>query len=258
MRLPRVPCLAADQRRAGFGGTVGHDRRVHLVRRFLPVGEELLGRDAERAVERGLGAGQAGGEEVADDGVIAETSADVRQQRLAVAVREVVRIALELPQVGRRLCTSASRIHIAVSGSTRPFEKYSAMPSTIHSGIISRLKRRRLLVMPRGDVELEDVHHFVADDVIVLGVVAGQRQDDAVHERIGEAARPFADHLRRGGGLLEVGGVRVEDDRLAVERVVERPREARVPALRLAADVVHHVRFPVVVVNVEVLGLAGP
>ena len=99
------------------------------------------------------------------------------------------------------------------------------------------------------------MHHFVAEDVIVLGVVAGQRQDDAVHERIGEAARPLADHLRRGGGLLEVGGVRVEDDRLAVERVVERPREARVPALRLPSDVVHDVRFTVVVVDVEVLGL---
>jgi hypothetical protein len=91
--------LTADQRRAGLRGTVGHDRRVHLVRRLLPVGEDLLGRYAERAVERSLGAGQAGREEVADHGVIAETSADVRQQRLAVAVREVVRIALELTQV---------------------------------------------------------------------------------------------------------------------------------------------------------------
>ena len=78
----------------------------------------------------------------------------------------------------------------------RPFEKYSAMPSTSHSGIASRSKRRRLLVMRRGDVVLEDVHHLVAEDVIVLRVVAGERQDDAVHERIGEAARPFADHAR--------------------------------------------------------------
>ena len=42
--------------------------------------------------------------------------------------------------------TVKDRIHIDVSGSTRPFEKYSAMPSTSHSGSCSRLKRRRCCV----------------------------------------------------------------------------------------------------------------
>ena len=107
----------------------------------------------------------------------------------------------------------------------------------------------------RRDVELEDVDQLVADDMVVLGVVAGEREDDAVHERIGEAAGAFADELGSGGGLLEVGGVGVDDDRFARERVVEHAREPLVPALGLAPDVVHHVRFAVVVVDVEVLGL---
>ena len=88
------------------------------------------------------------------------------------------------------------------------------MPSTSHSGSASSAKRRRLLRRGRGDVVLEDVHDLVAEDVIVLRVVAGERQDDAVHERVGEAARALADHAAGGGGLVEVGGVRVEDDRL--------------------------------------------
>src|SRR5690554_1556791 len=38
--------------------------------------------------------------------------------------------------VGKSSFTSASRIHIAVFGSTLPIEKYSAMPSIIHKGIL--------------------------------------------------------------------------------------------------------------------------
>ena len=247
--------LAADERRTGLRRTVGHDGRIHLVRRFLPVGEELLGRHAQRAVERGLGAGQAGREEVADDRVIAEASADVRQQRLSVAVGEVVRIALELPQRRQPV------VHLGIANPHRRQRIDAAFREVLgHAFHDPQRHHLQIETAPvagdaRGNVELEHVHHFVADDVIVLGVVAGQRQDHAIHERIGESARPFADHFRRGGGLLEVGGVRVESDRLARERVVERARKARVPALGLASDVVHHVRFTVVVINVEVLGL---
>src|SRR5207249_6895692 len=46
-----------------------------------------------------------------------------------------------------------------------------------------------------------------------------------------------------------------EHDRLAGERVVEQPRVSGVPALRHAADVVHHVGLAVVVIDVEVLRL---
>ena len=99
------------------------------------------------------------------------------------------------------------------------------------------------------------MHQLVAQDVIVLRVVAGQRHDHAVHKRIGEAAGPLSDDLRRRRGLLEVGGVGVEHDRLARERVVEHSRVAGVPALRHPADVIHYVGLAVVVVDVEVLRL---
>ena len=99
------------------------------------------------------------------------------------------------------------------------------------------------------------MHELVAEDVVVLGQVAGQRHDHAVHEGIGEAARALADQLRRRGGLVEVGRVRVEHDRLARESVVEDVGEPHVPALGHPSHVVHHVRLAVVVVDVEVLRL---
>ena len=105
-----------------------------------------------------------------------------------------------------------------------------------------------------GDVELENVHKLVTENVIVLGVIAGERKHHAIHERIGESAGALADDLRRGGGLLEICGIRVQDDGLAREGVIEQSRISGVPTLRHAADIVDHVRFEVVVIDVEVLG----
>ena len=132
-----------------------------------------------------------------DDRAIAPASADVGPQRLAVAVREEARIGGQL--LDRRelvRASTASRIHIAVSGSSRPSEKYSAMPSMSQSGsALRRIKSaaRRSL----GDVVLEDVHQLVAEHVIVVRVDAGERHDDARPIRFRDAARSLLELPRR-------------------------------------------------------------
>ena len=90
-----------------------------------------------------------------------------------------------------------------------------------------------------GDVVLEDVHELVAEHVIVVGVDAGERHDDAGAVRLRDAARAFLELLADDVRLLEVRMVGVEDQRLAVEGVPEGVRVARVPALGHARRVVH-------------------
>src|SRR5207244_13508099 len=92
--------LASDDRWAEIERTVLDHGVVHLARRLCPVGEDLLGGNSGRALERRFRTERSGGQEKTHDGVIAETSADVGQQRLTVAVREVVRIAGELAKIG--------------------------------------------------------------------------------------------------------------------------------------------------------------
>ena len=62
-----------------------------------------------------------------------------------------------------------------------------------------------------GDVVLEDVHELVAEHVIVVGVDAGERHDDARAVRLGDAARAFLELLADDVRLLEVRMVGVED-----------------------------------------------
>ena len=209
----------------------------------------------DRALERRLRSHAPCREEQTDDGIIAEASANVCEERLAVAIREVIRIAGQLAEIGHA---------IVDRGVANPHcrQRVDASFGEVLRHAFNEPQRHRFEVESpavvrhrRGDVELEHVHQLMAQDVIVFGVVAGERQDHAIHERIGEAAGALSDQLRRGGGLLKVRRVRVEHDRLAREGVIEHARQACVPALRLTADVIDHVRFAVVVVDVEVLRL---
>ena len=106
-----------------------------------------------------------------------------------------------------------------------------------------------------GDVVLEHVHELVAEHVIVVGVDAGERHDDARAVRLGDAARAFLELLADDVRLLEVRMVGVEDERLAVERVPEGVRVARVPALRHARRVVDDQRLGRIEEVVEVIRL---
>ena len=105
------------------------------------------------------------------------------------------------------------------------------------------------------DVVLENVHELVAEHVIVVGVDAGERHDDARPVRLGDAARAFLELFADDVRLLEVRMVGVEDERLAVERVTEGVRVARVPALRHARRVVDDQRLGRIEEVVEVIRL---
>ena len=106
--------------------------------------------------------------------------------------------------------SAASRIHIAVCASTGPSERYSAMPSTNHSGNarMSGRLRQSLARIGARHVELKRVHELVSEHVIGVGERAGHRQHDAPLQRLGDAARAFADEALDGVGLPEVRGRR--------------------------------------------------
>ena len=130
--------------------------------------------------------------------------------------------------------STASRIHIAVCGSTGPSDRYSAMPSMNHSGIredpgaapvaVARIVAR--------DVELKRVHQLVAEHVVGLRQRPGQRQHDAALEGLGDAAGALPDQPFDGVGLPEVRRRGVENHGLAAAQLVlEEPRQAGVPSL---------------------------
>jgi hypothetical protein len=59
-------------------------------------------------------------------------------------------------------------------------------------------------VFVRGDVELERMNEFVADDVVGVAERAAHREDDPPAQRFGDAACSLAQLSLDGVGLLEV------------------------------------------------------
>ncbi len=103
------------------------------------------------------------------------------------------------------------------------------------------------------------MHQLVTRDVIVLRVIARERHDDAIAERLREAARPFADQPAGDVRLLKVGVVREVDDRLLLaELVLQHRREPRVPALEHSRRVGHRQGFDGIEVDVELRRLENP
>ena len=93
------------------------------------------------------------------------------------------------------------------------------------------------------------------EDVIDLGVGAGERQDDAALQELGDAAGAYTESLGSDVRLLEVGVRGVEHQRDArVDLMVQHAAEPRVGALGHQRGVVHRGFGPLVVVDVEVLG----
>ena len=111
--------------------------------------------------------------------------------------------------------------------------------------------------LARGHVVLEGVHQLVAEHVVGFGEAAGERQDDAALEHLGDAAGAFADVAGERVRLLEVRMGGVEDERLprrsARGRSSVDSRAYQRSAMRAASS---NGRFFLrVVVDVEVLGL---
>ena len=154
----------------------------------------------------------------------------IRPQRLAVAIREVLRV-VEILDVGSFSRRAASRIHIAVCGSTGPIDRYSAMPSMNHSGSDNGAVRAGVGVRV-GDVVLERVDELVAEHVIGRSIGPANGSTMRRLRRFGDAAGALAqlpfDHV----GLPEVRAAGVENERLAAAQLVieQRPTAARTSA----------------------------
>jgi len=88
---------------------------------------------------------------------------------------------------------------------------------------------------------------------------AGERQHDTALVRFRDAAGPFPEVPLDNVGLAELGAAAVEDERLAVAKLVsEHRREPQVPPLGHAARHPGRVLFLGVVVDVEVGRLHDP
>ena len=103
-----------------------------------------------------------------------------------------------------------------------------------------------------GHVELEDVHQFVAQHVVVVPIGAGEGHQRAASRRLGDAT-DFLRQIPDDVVLLECGVVRVQHDRLLGECVPHRQRVPHVPALCHAGGIRHRQRLGRIVVDVEVL-----
>ncbi len=96
----------------------------------------------------------------------------------------------------------------------------------------------------------------MTDNVVVLLVIAGKRDNDTVFQPLGHSSRSLAYEAADDIGLLEVRLVGVEDDRLSrFQLVVEQLGVAFVPSFGHATAVRCRFQLLGIVVNFEVFGL---
>ena len=248
-----------DERAAVIGGRVlgGHQGLIGALQGLLPVLRQVVDLDPQHllqglhrvpAVARDL-------QDVADD-VVAETPADVGPEGLAIAVGEVFR-AVELRDLGQLLPLGrVAHPHRGV-GIDRPQREVLRHaldePQGQAHGAGHAPARRSVLAR---DVELEGVDELVAQHVVGLGQGAGEGQDHAPLQDLGDAARPLAGRPAQDVRLLELRVAPVEDDGLSGgEGVAEHARVTRVPPLRHRRGALHRLALLRVVVDVEVVGL---
>ena len=229
---------------------------VGVADRLVPLFRQGLAVDPEDALDRHLViAGVAGRRQHHADDFVTPSSAHVRPERLAPAVRKVLRIVEVLDLRQGFLARGVAHPHrrVRVDRTDRQVLGHAfdePQRETMGAGFTGRR------VGPGGDVELERVHELVADHVIGVGERTAHRQDDAPPDRLGDAARAFTDLARDGVGLLEVGMRRVEHERLAsAEFVAQHLLQPRVPALGHARGDVDAFLRARIEVDVEVLGL---
>ena len=98
----------------------------------------------------------------------------------------------------------------------------------------------------------------MTEHVLVVRVHARVRHDYAVAQPFRYAARAFIQHSTDNVGLLEVGVIRVQDQRLLLELMLEGAREAGVPTLRHPCGILRSLLFFRIVVNVEMGGRHDP
>ena len=245
LRDPARPVMVAELRQEG---------RLDGV---APIVREVLERASQGALEGGLEPGVGGALEDLTDHLVAPLLTDVGPQRVAIPVREDSgigghvfdrgKVSLErgVPQPHRRFRIDRAARQVFRHAFHEPERRVHAH-QCLHAGAGAAAAVH---------VVLELVHHLVLEDVLELGVGAGERQHGAMLEELRDAAQPLArrvDDVR----LLEVGLRRVENDRLpALELVMQDPGQPGVGTLRHARGVEGADALVGIIVDVEVLGL---
>ncbi len=83
------------------------------------------------------------------------------------------------------------------------------------------LQGKALRVSPKCNVKLERVHQFVPQHMVGFLVRAGHGHYDSFLERLGHPSCTLADASLNDIGLLKVGIVGVEDERLPVVKLTQ-------------------------------------
>ena len=138
------------------------------------------------------------------DRIVAPAAADVRPERLAPAVREVLRVVQFLDRGQLLLARRVAHPHrgVRIDRADRevlghPFDE----PERQALGAVLA----RLPVGTRRDVVLKRVDELVADDVVGVADRSAERQHDPAPRRFRHAAGAFTELTLDGVGLLEVG-----------------------------------------------------
>ena len=175
------------------------------------------------------------------DGAIAPASAHIRPERLAVPIRKEARIGIQLLD---------RRQPVAFRGVAQPHgrERIVASEREVLRHALDQPERKGVQSLQSagsglGDAVLEHVYQLVAEHVIVVRVDAGERHYYARTQPLGHTARALGQLLADDIRLLEVRLIGVKYDGLAIERVTETVRVARVPSFSQSARVVNHERF---------------
>jgi hypothetical protein len=190
-------------------------------------------------------------------GAIAPAAGHVRPQRLAVAVREVARVRGELVdrrEVVARHCIPHPHRRQRIVAAQR--EVLSHALDEPQGQRVEPLQPGRFRVLR--DVVLEDVHEFVAEHVVIVGVAAGEGHHDARAQPFRHAPRALVGRIAHDVRLLEVRVIGVEHDRMPLELVAEGVRVSRIPALGHPAGIARDQRLRRVEVQVEVIRLQDP
>ena len=208
--------------------------RITAACRFVPLGGQRLGVEAEHRLHRALNVALGTGrpQHLPDDAV-APTPRHVRPERMAVAIGEEVGV---VEAVDGRHCVPGRRFadphrSVAVDGTDR-----QVLGHAFNEPQRQRLQARSnwpalQIDLPR-HVVLKGVHQLVTDDVVGLGQPARKGQDDAAFPTLGHATRALADLTVERVGLLEMRMCGVKDELLAaVQLVLQELRQARVPPL---------------------------
>ena len=205
------------------------------MRGGVPLGHELVGRQAQHPADRLVHAAHAsGGAQQLRDVVVAVGAAHVGQQRLSIAVGEVPRIlqlAVARERVADGVLDGAPHPH---RGQRRDRAERQVLGHALDEPQRHRGRRGvfRAAAGRTGHVVLKGVRELVADDVVQIAQRPAGRQHDPAAQGLGDAASSLAqalDHV----GLLELGLGGVHDERLpAGQLMVQDGAQASVPALR--------------------------